>query len=426
MAGVPASRAWHAGLLACLLALAGALLLPGAGLGAPGDAFVGPDDPAATAPPAPDAADMAARAAQLEAAVRIRGGRPTAQGEYPFAVYLEIASGGAIRGSCTGSLIGARWVLTAAHCVTDIRAPGSPLHPAVSVSALIGSADRVALAPGARVLQSTDVFKNASFAVDRNGLRNDLALVRLPEAVPQRAVSLLGPASAALAAPGTVATTMGWGLLGSTSAPPAQVLHANDAPILSDPQCAAADPFAAFDAALMLCAGSVPPEPEAGGTCPGDSGGPLVVPGPGGVLRQAGIVSWGVDPTCQTGPDYHTRVSAYADAIVGFAGGDVAAPVAAPAVQQVSLSPLGPGAVRVAALIDAGQLATEYTIEYGPTPELGSVLSGYAGAGGRRLVVAALRGLDPDTPYHVRVSLANAAGGSSAPAGVLRTLPASS
>ncbi len=125
--------------------------------------------------PALLAASVAAATALAapERAVAISGGHPATGAEYGFVRYLEIAMPDGRSGSCTGSLIGPRLVLTAAHCVV---APDG----------------RTALSIGVRkkrsasaVIRTKSVHIHAAYEIrNEDGIfhvRNDLATLILAE-----------------------------------------------------------------------------------------------------------------------------------------------------------------------------------------------------------------------------------------------------
>lgn len=205
---------------------------------------------------------------------KIVGGRPTTTVKWPWAVAIsELLADNSLRQFCGGSVVGDRWVLTAAHC--QVRS---------SDIIIIGRSDLTT--NEGNVFNVKRVIEHCNF--DRDTFDSDFSLVELE---PQSGVSLqpvaLVDRGEPSAQPGTDATIVGWGRLqpgGSTS----NTLQEVTVPIKSNAQCEQSYPNAITD--NMLCAGR-----EEGGqdSCQGDSGGPLMVKDSDGEWKQAGIVSWG-------------------------------------------------------------------------------------------------------------------------------------
>ncbi len=294
-------------------------------------------------------------ASAAAASPRIVGGSPAAPGAFPSQAGLMIAvqgdGGDEPDALCGGSLIAARWIVTAAHCLVE-----DPVDLAHSY-AVLGTTDLDHATPAQQ-------YPWAEAAVDPDYLTgtggSDVGIIRLARPAPYQQLRLLRPAEAALYAPGTPATTVGWGFtedpldggMLSTGA-----LRAVGLRIYSDPQCeqafAAAGRPATVDFATELCA--LAPNKDA---CNGDSGGPLLVPDVGGGAALAGAVSFGVgsanllraDRSCNEGPPgVYSRLGA--DALNAFIRSrvpqveidrDVAAPVPG---QRVSFTarPSAPG-----------------------------------------------------------------------------------
>ena len=225
----------------------------------------------------------AAGSAALAASPRIVGGTPAPAGRYPFMAALHID-----QFLCGGSLVAARYVVTAGHCVDGT---GDRADLAIGVTTID---DDFATVPAANRFGGT-IIRNPAYGISgpAGAPVNDVAVVRLDRPAPFAQLRLPRPQDAALWQPGTPATAIGYGLTTPTGQPSPQLLEVA-LPIVDDASCVAVFNHVSNDyqPATDVCAGG-----NGHDTCGGDSGGPLLVGDSAGGFVLAGVTSFG-DEQC--------------------------------------------------------------------------------------------------------------------------------
>ncbi|TDD62759.1 S1 family peptidase, partial [Actinomadura rubrisoli] len=211
----------------------------------------------------------------------IVGGVPASE-TYTFMASLQDLSG---NHSCGGSLVAARWVVTAEHC-------GTP----------------------ARVRVGTTTYNSGGevhLVASRQALDGDIALLQL--ATP----AISKPVPIAAGAPvGSATRIIGWGQTcptqGCGGLPVG--LRQLDTSIIADESCS--DITGETELCVQGGGGK--------GACYGDSGGPAVTGGPGS-WQLAGATSRGTAASCGVSPAIYTDVTAYRAQILQIIGSGAAA-----------------------------------------------------------------------------------------------------
>ncbi len=288
---------------------------------------------------------------------KIVGGEAARRGAWPWqvAIYRRAMQNGRPAGKaylfCGGSLISARWVLTAAHCFYsqetaqyDRTAPADLL--VVEATTALAARTFGGGEGNGRKLRVSRIILHDQW--ESRSKENDIALLELATPATSQPVRLaLAPDAArsramdvrvnALEAAGVSATVTGWGQLRSDQPGAATSLMQVEIPLVSQETCqqAYASMRAVIDA-RTLCAGL----PQGGkDSCSGDSGGPMVVRGADGGYRQVGVVSWGKGCGLPGYYGVYSRVSAYTDWIRGRTGLALADPGGQPQPEQQTVTP---------------------------------------------------------------------------------------
>ncbi|XP_020296981.1 serine proteinase stubble [Pseudomyrmex gracilis] len=233
---------------------------------------------------------------------RVVGGEDADANEYCWQVALINSLNQYL---CGGALIGTQWVLTAAHCVTNIVRSGDAIYVRVGDHDLT----RKYGSPDAQTLRVATTYIHHNH--NSQTLDNDIALLKLQgQAQLKNGVCLIClPARGVTHTAGKRCTVTGYGYMGEAGPIPLRVREA-EIPIVTNAECVrkvnAVTEKIFILPASSFCAGGE----EGNDACQGDGGGPLVCQDDG-FYELVGLVSWGFGCGRQNVPGVYVKVSAY-------------------------------------------------------------------------------------------------------------------
>ncbi|XP_053436893.1 transmembrane protease serine 9 [Nycticebus coucang] len=240
---------------------------------------------------APKPQDCGARPA-MEKPTRIVGGFGAASGEVPWQVSLKESS----RHFCGATVVGDRWLLSAAHCFNHTKVE--------LVQAHLGTASLLGLGGSPVKLGLQRVVLHPLY--NPSTLDFDLAVLELasPVVFNKYIQPLCLPLAIQKFPVGRKCMISGWGNTQEGNATKPDLLQKASVGIIDQKMCSVLYNFSLTD--RMICAGFLEGRID---SCQGDSGGPLACEETPGVFYLAGIVSWGIGCAQAKKPGVYVRIT---------------------------------------------------------------------------------------------------------------------
>ncbi|XP_068775728.1 transmembrane protease serine 9 isoform X2 [Struthio camelus] len=230
---------------------------------------------------------------------KIVGGMDASRGEIPWQVSLKEDS----RHFCGATIIGDRWLLSAAHCFNQTKL--QEIKAYVGTTSLNGTDGNTVKANVTRVIQHP-LF---------NPIILDFDVAILELARPLVFNKYIQPVCLPLAVQkfpvGKKCMISGWGNTQEGNVTKPGSLQKASVGIIDQKTCDFLYNFSLTD--RMICAGFLEGKVD---SCQGDSGGPLACEETPGVFYLAGIVSWGIGCAQAKKPGVYSRVTKFKDWIL--------------------------------------------------------------------------------------------------------------